>query len=435
MPVAQSVKDPAKASAFGVLEADSLKEVETVLSRVPLFDSLDREELQGVAAMLTPKEFAAGETLFREGDRGEHLYIIWDGLLEVVKAADTPDERLIARRGPGDYIGEMSLFKVNRRRTSTVRAAERVRVLEMGQGALDALLHRHPGLAYEMVRVLTERLEASQNSAIRDLQAKNEQLRRAYEELKAAQAQLIEKETMERELQVANRIQMSILPHSTPDLTGVDFGTKLVPMRGVGGDFFDFVPFGPELAGIAIGDVSGHGVPAALLMTTTLTLLRAESRRSRSPREVLLEVNRQLLGLRLNDMFVTMLYGVLDSTTGEFTYSRAGHELPILVDSGGNPVPQDLERGMILGFVDEPRLSEVSIKLDKGSALLLHTDGVIEAANSNSELFGEERLLQVLHQGRALSAQALCQRIFDGVTEYRGALAQQDDITLVCAHL
>jgi sigma-B regulation protein RsbU (phosphoserine phosphatase) len=134
-------------------------------------------------------------------------------------------------------------------------------------------------------------------------------------------------------------------------------------------------------------------------------------------------------------MFVTMLYGVLDSTTGEFTYSRAGHELPILVDSGGNPVPQDLERGMILGFVDEPRLSEVSIKLDKGSALLLHTDGVIEAANSNSELFGEERLLQVLHQGRALSAQALCQRIFDGVTEYRGALAQQDDITLVCAHL
>src|SRR5439155_21220972 len=128
----------------------------------------------------------------------------------------------------------------------------------------DALLHRQPSLAYEMVRVLSVRLRESDDSTIRDLQEKNRQLTLAYEELQAAQAQIIEKEKLEYELQVARELQERMLPRALPGMEGFDFGARMVAARAVSGDFFDFIVLDDDAVGVVVGDVCGKGLPAAL---------------------------------------------------------------------------------------------------------------------------------------------------------------------------
>src|SRR5207302_6921336 len=136
--------------------------------------------------------------------------------------------------------------------------------------------------------------EEAENRTIRDLQEKNLQLTQAYERLKLAQAQLIEKEKIEKELEVARGIQESMVPRKLPQLPGFDFGARMLPARAVGGDFFDFIPLNDGALGIVIGDVSDKGVPAALFMALTSNLLRAEAQRGSSVSDALLHVHRQL---------------------------------------------------------------------------------------------------------------------------------------------
>jgi len=409
-----------------------VNEAQLVLTQVPLFTSLPHGELDYLATTLRAVEIAPGTILFHEGDCGDHCYVILAGQLQVIKALGTAGERLVGVRGPGEFIGEMSLMNLDGLRTASVRAPDHARLLEMTRNDFDALLRRQPTLAYEMVRVLNERLDASHNDALRDLQEKNRQLMQAYEELKAAQAQIIEKEKMERELQVAHNIQMSILPRRLPEVAGFDFGALIVPMTAVGGDFYDFIPLDDNMLGIAVGDVSGHGVPAALFMALTVTLLRAEACRGCSPREVLRAVNRQLLNLNGEGMFVTVWYGVLNCATGDLTYVRAGHELPILYTADGALIEPSLDGSHLLGLFRDPPLVEQSMALAPGSTLLLYTDGVIEAVDAQAEMFGDERLKAAIGAHRHQPAQVVCEQVLERMSTHIGDVAQRDDVTLVC---
>ena len=165
-----------------------MNEIQLVLSQVPLFASLPLGELEHLAATLRAIEIAPGTLLFHESDCGDHCYVILAGQLQVIKSLGTADERLVGVRRPGEFIGEMSLMNLDGLRTASVRAPGHARLLEMTRGDFDALLRRQPMLAYEMVRVLNERLDASHNEVLRDLQEKNRQLMQAYEELKAKAA-------------------------------------------------------------------------------------------------------------------------------------------------------------------------------------------------------------------------------------------------------
>jgi CRP-like cAMP-binding protein len=215
-----------------------------LISQVPLFATLPRNEIEHLAAMLRPCEFPAETLLFSEGRTGDHFYILLEGEVEIIKALGTDAERLLAVRRAGSFIGEMSLFNRSGQYTASVRARTALHLLEMTRSDFDALLHRQPDLAYEMVRVLSLRLDESENLTIRDLLEKNRQLKQALNDLEAAQAQLIEKEKLEAELNVARTIQRSILPHDRPRLPGFDFGMRIEPMASVGGDFFDFIRLG-----------------------------------------------------------------------------------------------------------------------------------------------------------------------------------------------
>ncbi len=418
-----------------------MSETELMLARIPLFSSLPESEIRYLAETLKTRQVPHNTVLFNEGDMGQHFYILREGKLQVVKELGTADERVVNVRNPGEFIGEMSLFNRDGKRTASVRASGTVKVWEMTRGDFDALLARHPDLAYEMVRVLSNRLTDANNKAMADLIDKNRkleqtnaELEQAYLELQAAQAQIIEKEKLERELQLAAEIQMSILPRSLPNLKGFSFGARIVPARAVGGDLYDFIPLSRDSLAVVIGDVSDKGVPAAIFMAQTHALIRSEARQNRSPRETLERVNKYLLEMNASGLFVTVLYGILDCATNEFQYARAGHELPLVREPGGNVVNPPQGQGAPLGLFDFVLLDEARVHLPSGTTMLLVTDGVTEAMNPQREQFGSERINLLLSQDGKTDAQQLCDEFLDSINEFRGSAAVHDDITVVAIH-
>ena len=405
--------------------------IEDQISRVSLFATLPRNEVEHLARVLRHVECPAGTLLFHEGTYGNQYYILLQGEVEIIKGLGTDSERLIAIRGEASFIGEMSLFSPDGLRTASVRTRTPCQLLRMTRLEFDALLHRYPALAYEMVRILSNRLGESENTMVRDLREKNLQLQQAYDELKAAQAQLIEKEKLEAELVIARRIQRNILPQAPPHRQGFDFGMLLEPASSVGGDFFDFIPLKDDQLAVIVGDVSDHGIPAAIFMALTFSLLRGEFARVQTPGEALINANCHLLDMNEADMFVTLLCGVLDFNTRQFHYVRAGHPQPIVLDSHGRSIDLPRGTGTTLGLFDEVTLDEQSITLPSGGLLTLYTDGVTEASDSQGELFGEQRLSAVLRAKPARSAQQSCQAVLEAVSRHCGTQAPQDDITLV----
>jgi len=404
---------------------------EEALRRVPLFQSLPESELRELASRLLARELEQGNLMFREGNRRKETYIIVEGQVEIIKALGTPDERLLGVRGRGELIGEMSLFSEEHQRTASVRAKTPLKLLVMRRDDLEDLLRNQPDLAFELVATLSRRLEESENLTISDLREKNLQLQQAFDELKAAQAQIVEKERLERELEVARDIQLSILPRELPEDPAWEFGIHFSPMEAVGGDFYDVIELGNGKLGVAIGDVSGHGVPAALYMSLTATLLRAEAMRSESPREVLQAVNRQLLATSDSGLFITVIYGILDSSSRSFQYARAGHPTPILVSLGRAAVQLGAELGQFLGFHDELALDEVALSLPPESTMLIHTDGITEAVNANGNFFGDDGLLAALGMGDSRPPDQICREIWEAVRSFQGTVPRDDDITLL----
>jgi sigma-B regulation protein RsbU (phosphoserine phosphatase) len=404
---------------------------EKLLAQAPLFRGLPEDEIKKLSQSLTVREVPPKTILFREGEVGDRFYIIIQGQIEVIKALETPEERLIGVRGPGEFIGELSLINRAGLRTASIRSLGPAHLWEMSHKEFDALLHRQPAMAFELINVLSQRLTTAHDSTIKDLQEKNRELRQAYEELKAAQAQIIEKERLERELQVAFEIQTSILPQSLPKLAGYDFGALMVPARAVGGDFYDIIPLSQDKVGIVIGDVADKGVPSAIFMAQTHALLYAMASRNASPARVLQRVNQLLMKIGESSLFVTVLYGILDRRTNAFSYARAGHELPIILSSTGQIQLAPYSEGQLLGILEKPTLDMQTVNIPPGGLILLYTDGAIDARHYSGDAFGLDRLTSELKDIMNGSAQELCDRLWQTLEDFQSETAQEDDVTLV----
>lgn len=403
-----------------------------ILSQVPLFAGLPSREITHLADTLQTVEFPAGTIIFQEGGRDEHFYILIAGEAEVIKALGGEGERHLGRIGPGTLIGEMSLFSIDSRHTASVRGLTPLSMLEITRADFDALLHRQPTLAYELVRLLSRRLDHSENLTILDLQEKNRQLTRAYQELQAAQEQIIEKEKLDHELEIARQIQLSILPHRLPLLPGLELGALMIPAHAVGGDFYDFITLDDCHLGIVVGDVSDKGVPAALFMAMIYSLVRAEASRFASPSQTLLAANRHLLDMDVSAMFATALYGILDCTTCEFTYARAGHPFPLVLDHTAHPVQSGSGLGQPLGLIDDPVLDVRTVTIPPGGSMLVFSDGLAEANDPQGNEFGIDHLIAVLPSLLEKPAQEVCQAVWQAVVVFSAQQPHQDDFTLLC---
>ena len=241
-------------------------------------------------------------------------------------------------------------------------------------------------------------------------------------------AEAAERERYEQELKVAQLIQQQFLPRELPRLPEWQVAAYYGPARVVGGDFYDFIDLGAGQIGVVVGDVTDKGVPAALVMARTHSILRAEAPRLVSPAAVLARANDLLVPEMPAKMFVTCLYGVLEPASGRFVFANAGHNLPYVRGAAG--VEELRATGLPLGLLPGIAYEEVEGTVGPGESMLLYSDGLVEAHGPNREMYGFPRLRDAMTVDE--SSSALLDRLLDGLREFTGAdWEQEDDITLV----
>ena len=234
---------------------------------------------------------------------------------------------------------------------------------------------------------------------------------------------------LQNELDVASRMQQSILPTVFPKIPGYQVFGQMEAAREVGGDFFDIVNLEGGRIGLTIADVSGKGVPAALFMMSSRTLMKGSAIGMPDPGDVLEEVNGLLEADNEAAMFVTLFYAVLDPESGTLQYANGGHNPPLIVHPGGSSALLPTTGGVALGVMAGLAYRQSVATLAPGDIAVLYTDGVTEAMNANDEEFGVERLQAVFEERQPDSARAVSEAIFDAVHEFAGNTPQSDDIT------
>jgi sigma-B regulation protein RsbU (phosphoserine phosphatase) len=242
--------------------------------------------------------------------------------------------------------------------------------------------------------------------------------------------ELVEKRRLEQALAIARGIQKTFLPQTPPDPPGFELWGLNIPSEEVGGDYYDFIEITPGQVGLTVADVSGKGVPSALIMAAFRASLRAEIRNHYAIRTILAKVNRLMCESLSPGQFVTAVYGVLDVQNSRFTYSNAGHNPPLLRKRDGSY--RLLETGgLLLGPFADAAYTEKQVPLVPGDLLVLYTDGVTEAYRDDAGEFGIERLKQVVEAGAGSSAREICESIAEVVRAFRGDERIPDDLTVM----
>ncbi|HKF37263.1 MAG TPA: SpoIIE family protein phosphatase [Ktedonobacteraceae bacterium] len=291
----------------------------------------------------------------------------------------------------------------------------------VSQGELVGLLNLGPRLSEQDYstddRVLLNSLAIQAAPAIRVAQMVREH-----------QVAARERERIEQELRVARLIQQTLLPKDLPALAGWKLARYYQPAREVGGDFYDFISFDDGRLGVVIGDVTDKGVPAALVMATTRSMLRTVAQRPLSPGKVLERVNNILCAEIPPKMFVTCLYAILDPASGQLLYANAGHDLPYWRHSSG--VSELRATGMPLGLMPEMSYEEKQVMLTPGDFVLFYSDGLVEAHNPHYDMFGFPRLARLVEECERDTA--LIGFLLDELSTFTGPeWEQEDDVTLV----
>jgi serine phosphatase RsbU (regulator of sigma subunit)/anti-sigma regulatory factor (Ser/Thr protein kinase) len=291
----------------------------------------------------------------------------------------------------------------------------------VSQGELIGALNLGPRLSEQEYssddRKLLDNLAAQAAPALRVGQLVREQ-----------EAEAVTRQRFEQELEVARLIQQNFLPKVLPELPGWQIAAYYRPAREVGGDFYDVIPLPDGRVGFVVGDVTDKGVPAALVMSATRSVLRASAQRLMEPGEVLERVNEHLCPDMPEKMFVTCLYGVLDPESGMLRFANAGHDVPYVKTADG--VTELRARGMPLGLMPGMHYEQKEATLEPGDAVLLHSDGIVEAHDPDRGMFGFPRLKETVATGP--TGQELIDRILSEIETFTGPDAEQeDDITMV----
>ena len=244
-----------------------------------------------------------------------------------------------------------------------------------------------------------------------------------------------EKKRLDHDLEIARDIQRILLPAEAPAINGFQISGINVPARQVSGDYFDYIHVDDERLGVAIADVSGKGVPASLIMAICRSVLRAEAVRNPSPADVLRKVNRQLYPDIKEDMFISMAYLILDHERNGITLARAGHDAPLLYKQESQTVTPVKSPGMVVGIdsgnVFDRLTADFAIRLERDDCLVLYTDGVTEALNTEGDEFGLERTIQAVRASASNGAPAIVKKLIGDVRNFTGSHPQNDDITLI----
>jgi len=235
---------------------------------------------------------------------------------------------------------------------------------------------------------------------------------------------------MQEEMKLAYGIQMDLLPKESPCFPGYDIAGISIPAKTVGGDYFDFIHLNDEAMALCLGDVSGKGMPAALLMATLQATLRGQIMIDPSPKSCITRSNSLMYKSTDAEKFATLFYGILNRGTHEFTYANAGHNYPLFLKPGAKPLRLETG-GLVLGCLEDFSYAEDTLRFDPGDSLLVYSDGITESINADDEEFGEPRLTGLFNECASDGARQVIDRIVTAVRTHAGESSQMDDMTLL----
>ncbi|CAN5847005.1 hypothetical protein BH18ACT11_BH18ACT11_30690 [soil metagenome] len=336
-----------------------------------------------------------------------------------------PNDPIVAYFASASGVVEIEKLDLDSPALRAMKAADiKVVVPLVSQGELIGLLNLGP-------RLSQQEYSADDRKLLNDLATQTAPAVQVAQLVRQQQQQAQERERIEQELKVARLIQQTLLPKHVPDLPGYGLAAYYQPAREVGGDFYDFLELDDGRFGLVVGDVTDKGVPAALVMATTRTLLRASAQRLDSPGEVLKRVNDVMVQDIPPNMFITCLYAILDPATGLLKYANAGHDLPYRRKASAGGAEELRATGMPLGLLPGMLYEEKEIVLERGDSVLFYSDGLVEAHDPQREMFGFPRLQGLVGAHRTGGA-AMVNFLLSELARFTGDdWVQEDDITLV----
>ena len=336
-----------------------------------------------------------------------------------------PNDPIVAYFASASGVVEIDKLDLDSPALRAMKEADiKVVVPLVSQGELIGLLNLGP-------RLSQQEYSADDRKLLNDLATQTAPAVQVAQLVRQQQQQAQERERIEQELRVARLIQQTLLPKRVPEIAGWDVAAFYRPAREVGGDFYDFLEFEDGHLGIIVGDVTDKGVPAALVMATTRTMLRASAQRLDSPGEVLRQVNDVIVPDIPPNMFITCLYAILDPRSGRLRYANAGQDPPYQRHKGRPGDTSELRAtGMPLGLMPGMSYEEKEAVLETGDSILFYSDGLVEAHDPHYEMFGIPRLQGFIgaHPGGATMIDFLLEELARFVGD---GWEQEDDITLV----
>lgn len=405
-PLLRSAEHEGSGVGPGAWDADLVSLVE----RHPMFEGMDPGRLQTLLSRCRIRGLQLGEVLLAPEQVNRHLHLLLDGQLRVhIDRLDSPGSILIEA---GECTGEISVIDC-RPATAFVVASAPSRILLIPEGTLWEDLLATPRIARNFMRLFADRLRARTGV------------------IQQALEQRLRYEHMQRELGIARDIQLGMLPTHLDPGPEIDIAARMTPAQEVGGDFYDVFPVGPDEHCIAIGDVSGKGVPAALFMVRAMTLLRSELLVAQPIETAVAKVNARLCCENPTAMFATLIVALVNRRTGLLRYVNAGHDPILLGGQGDGYRPLAPPRGILVGVAETAEYGVASVALQPGDVLVLYTDGVTEAMNPARQWFSLDRLIGCLSLERGHSAREIADAISRSIESFADGSPQSDDITLV----
>jgi serine phosphatase RsbU (regulator of sigma subunit) len=341
-----------------------------------------------------------------------------------------PNDPIVAYLASASGVVEIDKLDLHSPALDAMKASQiKVVVPLVSQGELIGLLNLGP-------RLSQQEYSADDRKLLNDLATQTAPAVQVAQLVRQQQRQAQERERIEQELRVARLIQQTLLPKEVPDLEGYKLAAYYQPAREVGGDFYDFLKLDDEHLGLVVGDVTDKGVPAAIVMATTRTMLRASAQRLDSPGEVLKRVNDVIVRDIPPNMFITCLYAILNLESGLLRYANAGHDLPYRrrrrsSSNNGGGAEELRATGMPLGLLPGMSYEEKEIVLDRGDSVLFYSDGLVEAHDPHRQMFGFPRLQGLVGAHRS-DGPAMVNFLLSELARFTGEeWEQEDDITLV----
>ena len=355
--------------------------------------------------------------------KGEYEFLFAHNGLEALQVLlKNPDIGIILSDiNMPEMDGLTLLTKINEMRNPALKC-----IMVSAYGDMDNIRHAMNGGAFDF---------ATKPIDLDDLEVTIEKAIEQIEFVKSSQREHRQLVDIQSDLSVAREIQHAILPRSfklkMADADTIDIHASMIAAKDVGGDFYDFFPIDATHFGFTMADVSGKGVPAAIFMAVSRTLIKATGMRGMSSSECMRVVNDVLCGESLDSMFVTVFYGIYDMETGNIDYTNAGHNPPYILRADGSVEVVKSDRNLVLGAIDGISYKGNTTKLQSGDALVMFTDGVTEAEDINHGQYGEARLEAELSALRGAGSQQIVETINAKVKDFAGEADQSDDVTLM----